>query len=83
MASCYFLIKQWEDVLIYLNSIKSYFYNDDDFNWNYGLAKAASKEYKDAEEALLLIQNERYKSEYCYISWLARCCKCLYPSPPH
>ena len=25
-----------------------------------------------AEEALLLVQNERYKSEYCYISWLAR-----------
>lgn len=26
-----------------------------------------------AEEALLLVQNEKYKAEYCYISWLARC----------
>jgi hypothetical protein len=39
MASCFFLLKQFEDVLIYLKSIKTYFYNDDDFNWNYGLAK--------------------------------------------
>lgn len=39
MASCFFLLKQFEDVLIYLKSIKTYFYNDDDFNWNYGIAK--------------------------------------------
>lgn len=99
MASCFFLLKQFEDVLIYLNSIKSYFYNDDDFNWNYGIAKgtvlwvvswlfvsflckclliltfftASNGEYKDAEEALLLIQNEKYKNDYVYLSWLARC----------
>ena len=34
-------------------------------NWRRARAQAA-------EEALLLVQNERYKSEYCYISWLAR-----------
>lgn len=36
MASCYFLMKQFDDVLLYLSSIKSYFYNDDTFNFNYG-----------------------------------------------
>lgn len=35
MASCFFLLKQFDDVLLYLNSIKSYFYNDDTFNFNY------------------------------------------------
>ena len=35
------LLKQFDDVLLYLNSIKSYFYNDDTFNFNYGQAKAA------------------------------------------
>ena len=73
MASCFFLLKQFEDVLIYLSSIKSYFTNDDDFNWNYGLAKAHQGDYRGAEEALLLVQNEQYKTDYCYISWLARC----------
>ena len=41
MAACFFLLKQFDDVLLYLNSIKSYYYNDDTFNFNYGQAKAA------------------------------------------
>lgn len=76
MASCFFLLKQFEDVNIYLNSIKAYMYNDDDFNWNYGISLAQTGDFKDfkaAEEALLLVQNEKYKAEYVYISWLARC----------
>ncbi|GMI52571.1 hypothetical protein TeGR_g164 [Tetraparma gracilis] len=73
MASCFFLLKQFEDVNIYLNSVKQYMYNDDDFNWNHGLSLAATGNFKRAEEALLLVQNEQYKAEYCYISWLARC----------
>jgi len=27
--------------------------NDDDFNWNFGIASASAGDYKDAEEALL------------------------------
>lgn len=73
MASCFFLLKQFEDVLIYLTSIKTYFPQDDDFNWNIGIAQAAAGQYKDALDTLQLIQNEKYKVEYCYISWLARC----------
>jgi intraflagellar transport protein 56 len=73
MASCYFLMKQFEDVNIYLNSVKAYMYNDDDFNFNHGIALSATRNYKSAEEALLLIHNETYKAEYVYISWLARC----------
>jgi len=72
MASCFFLLKQYEDVLVYLKSVKTYFYNDDDFNWNYAIAKAATGNYKEAEEAFLLIQNEKYRCEYIYLSWLAR-----------
>uniref|UniRef100_A0A3P9PZY4 Intraflagellar transport protein 56 n=1 Tax=Poecilia reticulata TaxID=8081 RepID=A0A3P9PZY4_POERE len=73
MASCFFLLKQFEDVLIYLNSVKSYFYNDDTFNFNYAQAKAALGNYKEAEELFLLIQNEKIKDDYVYLSWLARC----------
>lgn len=73
MASCFFLLKQFEDVLIYLNSIKSYFYNDDTFNFNYAQAKAAVGNFKEAEEIFLLIQSEKIKNDYTYLSWLARC----------
>ncbi|KAG5853831.1 hypothetical protein ANANG_G00030710 [Anguilla anguilla] len=73
MASCFFLLRQFEDVLIYLNSVKSYFYNDDTFNFNYAQAKAAVGNYREAEEVFLLIQSEKIKNDYVYLSWLARC----------
>ncbi|KAL0485261.1 intraflagellar transport protein 56 [Acrasis kona] len=73
MASCYFIMKRFEDVLVYLKSIKTFFVADDDFNWNYGIALAAAGKFKEGEEAFLQIQNEQYKQDYCYISWLARC----------
>ncbi|XP_071489420.1 intraflagellar transport protein 56-like isoform X1 [Diadema antillarum] len=73
MASCFFLLKQFEDVLIYLNSIKSYFYNDDNFNFNYAQAKATAGNYKEAEEIFMLIQNDKFKHDYVYLSWLAKC----------
>lgn len=73
MASCFFLLQQFEDVLVYLKSIKAYFPNDDDFNWNYGIASAAAGEFKEAEEGLSAIQDERLKIDYVYISWLCKC----------
>ena len=73
MASCYFLMRQFSEVLLYLTSIKSYFYTDDTFNFNYAQAKCAVGNYKEAEEAFLLIQNEKIRSDYTYISHLARC----------
>lgn len=73
MASCFFLLRQFEDVLVYLKSIKPYFSNDDDFNWNYGLACSAAADYKEGKEALIQIQGEKYRSEFHYVSWLSRC----------
>ncbi|XP_077489527.1 tetratricopeptide repeat domain 26 [Amblyomma americanum] len=73
MASCFFLLKQFDDVLLYLNSIKSYFYNDDTFNFNYAQAKAATRNFKEAEEVFLMIQSDKIKASYIYQSWLTRC----------
>lgn len=73
MASCFFLLKQFDDVNIYMKSIKTYMASDDSFNWNHGIALAATKQYKEAEEALLQVQNESFRHEYTYLSWLARC----------
>ena len=64
MASCFFLLKQFDDVLVYLKSIKSFFENDEDFNWNYAIASAAAGEFQEAELAFAKIQNEKYKVFY-------------------
>jgi len=73
MASCFFLLQQFEDVLVYLKSIKPYFANDDDFNWNYGLACSSAGDFKEGKEGLLMIQNEKYRAEFRYVAWLSRC----------
>ncbi|XP_046736835.1 intraflagellar transport protein 56 isoform X2 [Diprion similis] len=73
MASCFFLFRQFEEVLVYLHSIKSYYFNEDVFNFNYGQAKTAAGYFKEAEDAFLMIRNERYKNDYVYISLLSYC----------
>ena len=73
MASCLFLMRQFEEVNIYLQSIKSYMYNDDDFHWNYGITLAAIGDYKTAEETLALITSRELINDTLYVSWMARC----------
>ncbi len=72
MACCFHLLRQWEDVLVYLSSIRSYLTEDDDFNWNFGIASAAGEQWGDAEEGLLAVRNEAYCGEHCYAMWLAK-----------
>lgn len=73
MASCLFLMKQFDDVLIYLKSIKAYYETDDDFNWNYGIACASVNDFKEGEDALSKIVSEKYKSDDCYTKWITKC----------
>ncbi|CAH1963049.1 unnamed protein product [Acanthoscelides obtectus] len=73
MAAAFFLAGQFEEVLVYLTSIKSYLHSDDTFNFNYGQAKTACNQFKEGEEALLLVKDPRIKSDYVYVSNLARC----------
>ncbi|KAJ8664266.1 hypothetical protein QAD02_005928 [Eretmocerus hayati] len=73
MASFYFLYRQFKDVLVYLNSIKTYFPNVNSFNFNYAQAQVATGHYKEAEEAFLAIRNERYRSDLVYVSLLSYC----------
>lgn len=80
MASCFFLMKQFDDVLLYLSSIKSYFFADDAFNFNYGQAKAVTGCFAEAEEALEAIKEEKLQSDPVYVSWLIRCCEFRFSS---
>ncbi|XP_044731989.1 intraflagellar transport protein 56 [Chrysoperla carnea] len=73
MASTFFLFGQFEEVLVYLTTIRSFYFNNDTFNYNYGQAKAATGNYKEAEEAFLLIEDTKLKSDSIYLTNLARC----------
>lgn len=73
MASAFFLYGQFEEVLVYLNSIRSYFINDDTFNYNYAQAKAATGYYKEAEELLVQISDLEIRHQHTYVMVLARC----------
>jgi hypothetical protein len=53
--------------------VMSLMHIDPIFNYNFGIAQAACEQFKEAEEALLLVTDERIRGEYCYLSWLARC----------
>jgi len=46
--------------------------NDDDFNWNHGIALANTKDFKGAEEAFNNVQSENYRADPVFLSWLAR-----------
>ncbi|KAF7286814.1 hypothetical protein GWI33_003871 [Rhynchophorus ferrugineus] len=74
---CFHLVgsstSQFEEVLVYLTSIKSYLHSDDTFNFNFAQAKTACNQFKEAEESFLLIQDPKIKNDYVYISNLARC----------
>ncbi|EFJ05460.1 hypothetical protein SELMODRAFT_137150 [Selaginella moellendorffii] len=73
MASYYILQKQFKDALIYLQSIKSFCENQDEFNWNSGIVKASIGDFREAEENLLFIQNTKYLENYYYVAWLLYC----------
>lgn len=73
MASAFFLYGQFEEVLVYLNSIRSYFVNDDTFNYNYAQAKAATGYFREAEELLVQIHDPDIRHQHTFDMVLARC----------
>lgn len=73
MASCFMMLKQYEEVIVYLQSIKTYLTQDDDFNYNYGFSLCKAEQYEEAEFHLQLIQNEKYLQEFSYVASLCRC----------
>ena len=62
MASCFFLLKQFDDVLIYLKSIKTYFAADDTFLYLYGIALASTGQWAEAEQQLLEVKKRADQS---------------------
>eukprot|EP00210_Caulerpa_lentillifera_P009313 g8877.t1 len=73
IALCFMLSHQHEDALVYLESIREYVENDDAFIWNYGLSLAETGRFLEAQTQLEKIQNEEFRTERCFLEWLARC----------
>ncbi|CAD6192487.1 unnamed protein product [Caenorhabditis auriculariae] len=55
MASTYFLQQKFDEVLLYMNSIKEYHQQDDLFSLNFAQALLMAKQYKEAEEEFLKV----------------------------
>jgi len=73
MASYFFLLNQFDDARYYLESIKPYLEDNEEFNLNYGITLAATGKYEEGLISLLKVTNESYKSDLHYILWLAKC----------
>lgn len=73
MASAFFLYGQFEEVLVYLNSIRSFFVNSNTFNYNYAQAKVATGYYKEAEELLIQINDPDIRQQQSFNMVLAKC----------
>ena len=73
MASCFHLLDQHEDALVYLKSIAEFSKDDDDFHWNFGMCAAASGDWRAGEEELSRVANSAYQDELPYKTWLAKC----------
>ena len=74
MASYHFLNKEFEDVLIYLESIKDFMRDSDIFNYNFGITLVQCGKYKQGEQVLLSISDENMsidlKYDFAYLSHL-------------
>ncbi|VDD94626.1 unnamed protein product [Enterobius vermicularis] len=72
MASAHFLSNQLDEALIYLDSIKAYFEDDDVFNYNFGQTLLANDKPVEAEEVLLRISDQNLMKSSSYLLNLIR-----------
>ncbi|VEL10855.1 unnamed protein product [Protopolystoma xenopodis] len=65
MSSCFFILRQFKDVVIYLKSIKNYFYNDDTFNFLFA---------QPLEQSATRNSRSRYETMPCLLKTLRVMC---------
>eukprot|EP00767_Chilomastix_cuspidata_P001680 gnl/Chilomastix_cuspidata/1805.p1 GENE.gnl/Chilomastix_cuspidata/1805~~gnl/Chilomastix_cuspidata/1805.p1 ORF type:complete len:520 (+),score=257.46 gnl/Chilomastix_cuspidata/1805:311-1870(+) len=73
MASCYILQNKFGEAIRYLETIKDYSQEDEEFCWNLGISLAAAGKFRPAIAELRKIRSDKYRASYVYRMWLARC----------
>jgi len=76
MAQFYFMSRQFEDAIVYLESIEEYVEEEeeqDTYHINLGISLAATGKYEEGLSHLLSVSNNTYKSEPEYNLWLIKC----------
>tara|TARA_B110000971_G_scaffold220644_1_gene264847 strand:- start:1104 stop:2198 length:1095 start_codon:yes stop_codon:yes gene_type:complete len=73
MASCFLLLEQHDDALVYLKSVSEFSKQDDDFHWNHGMASSAVGDWKTGLDELRAVRDGKYTNELPFKVWLAKC----------
>ncbi|KAK8891924.1 Intraflagellar transport protein 56 [Tritrichomonas musculus] len=73
LATSKFVVGEYEEVLRIFKTIETVLVDNDEFNYNKGMALAALSRWAEAERYFLLVKNATYTREIFYNSWLCRC----------
>jgi intraflagellar transport protein 56 len=73
LAMSHFIQGNYGKALQIFQTIESFMTTCDEFHYNRGMAFASSSEWVEAERNLLKVQNQWYKRDLPYKSWLCRC----------
>jgi intraflagellar transport protein 56 len=73
LASTKFIIGQYDEALEVLRTVEEIMGDVDEFNYDLGMTFALLSKWQDAERHLLRVQNQQYKKEKYYLTWLCRC----------
>ncbi|OHT10892.1 TPR Domain containing protein [Tritrichomonas foetus] len=73
LASSKFIVGDFAEALRVLQTIEDAIGDTDEFCYNKGMALAVLGRYAEAEKYFLQVNNETYKKEIFYVSWLCRC----------
>ena len=73
LASTKFIVGEYDETLRVLQTIEEYVADQDEFNYNKGMALASTSQWAEAERYFLMVRNPSYTKEIYYVSWLCRC----------
>jgi intraflagellar transport protein 56 len=68
-----FIAGQYDEALKVLKTVEEKVGELDEFNYDMGMMLASLAKWEEAERHLLRVQNQQYKKEIYYSTWLCRC----------
>lgn len=72
MMNCFFILKGYDDALIYANSVAAHVNGTDDFQYNYGLLYCNVEQWNDGFEKLASVSSIEITQSMEYCKWFVR-----------